>query len=71
MVKYYHTTYYYSHARFERNSYHKVTSKLSLAIGIPGCCGLIKRTPKEETSKIKERGCSNDRPTEEKIHSGV
>jgi hypothetical protein len=35
------------------------------------CCGLIKRTPKEETSKIKERGCSNDRPTEEKIHSGV
>jgi hypothetical protein len=35
------------------------------------CCGLIKRTPQEETSKIKERGCSNDRPTEEKVHSGV
>ena len=35
------------------------------------CCGLIKRTPEEESSKMKEKGCSVDRKKEETIHSRV
>ena len=35
------------------------------------CCGLIKRTPEEESSKMKEKGCSVDRKKEETIHTRV